>query len=60
MRKPDLESLQKFMQDGLNVTLKRTAEKMNAQATDGGVFISNAVNNQMNTLKLQYRRISGG
>lgn len=62
LRKPDLESLQKFMQEGLNVTLKRTAEKMNAQATDGGVFISNAVNNQMNTFEIaiqkEFRRLN--
>ena len=62
LRKPDLESLQKFMQDGLNVTLKRTAEKMNTQATDGGVFISNVVNNQMNTFEIaiqkEFRRLN--
>ena len=62
LRKPDLESLQKFMQDGLNVTLKRTAEKMNEQATDGGTFISNAVNNQMNTFEIaiqkEFRRLN--
>ena len=62
LRKPDLESLQKFMQDGLNITLKRTAEKMNAQATDGGVFISNVVNNQMNTFEIaiqkEFRRLN--
>ena len=56
LRKPDLESLQKFMQDGLNVTLKRTAEKMNTQATDGGVFISNVVNNQMNTFEIAIQK----
>ena len=50
------------MQDGLNVTLKRTAEKMNTQATDGGVFISNVVNNQMNTFEIaiqkEFRRLN--
>lgn len=58
----DLESLQKFMQVGLNVTLKRTAEKMNAQATDGRTFIENAVNNQLNTFEIaiqkEFRRLN--
>lgn len=62
LRRSDLESLQKFMQVGLKITLKHTSENMNAQATDGGVFISNAVSNQLDSfeiaLKEEFRRLN--
>lgn len=62
LRKPNLESLQKFMQEDLKVTLKRTSEKMNTQATDSRVFISNAVSNQLDTfeiaLKKEFKRLN--
>lgn len=61
LRKPDLESLQKFMQNDLKVSLKHAAEKMNAQATDGGNILSSIVSTQLNTfetaLKNEFRRL---
>lgn len=62
LRRSDLESLQKFMQKGLKIKLKRASEKMNVQATDGGVFLSNTVRDNLNSfeiaLKEEFRRLN--
>lgn len=62
LRQPDLDHLQKFMNEGLKITLKSTSDKMTQQLIDGKIFVSNAVNNQLNVfeiaIKQEFRRLN--
>lgn len=62
LRQPDLDSLQKFMQDDLKTSLENTAKKMNAEATVSSTFLSEVVNTQLDifeeALKKEFKRLN--
>lgn len=61
LKRSDLESLKSFMHVGFQIALKKTAENMNKQATDGHKFLSDTIRDRMDafevTLKEEFHRL---
>lgn len=52
LKRSDLESLKNFMHVGLQIALRKTAENMNKQATEGHKFLSDTIRNRMDAFEI--------